>query len=420
MSDSSLARRVMLQVTFSGEDISGAVSRDLSSFCYTDNEEDEADDLQIALNDRDGNWLQKWLDPTISEAASSSNDGSKGLKIAAAIVRRNWKSNGNDEILECGTFELDSVTVSGPPSKVTMKGTSIPYSSSIRQEVKSKSWENVSLSQIAETIAVQGGLAVMFTSKHNPQYSRVEQYQQSDIVFLSFLCHNVGASLKTTNDIIVIFDQEEFEKKDAVRTIKFGKEGGYSKFNLLTNENDRYTSCRVYYTQPDGSVISATAQSETHKADGKNKQCLEVRQNVSSIAEAQALAEKMLRLHNKYEYEATFTFPGDTSLVAGNTVELKDFGAWNGKYVIKQAKHNVTSSGYTTQISLRKALAPASESGETDGGMTDEELDELANRIIRGEFANAPERWDNLAAAGYDEDIQDAAQKRVNEKLGYK
>jgi len=43
-------------------------------------------------------------------------------------------------------------------------------------------------------------------------------------------------------------------------------------------------------------------------------------------------------------------------LLAGNTVELKGWGAWDGKYIIKQAKHTVSKSGYTTQISLRYSM----------------------------------------------------------------
>ncbi len=349
---------------------------------------------------------------------STGNGSGKGLKISAAIVRCNFNSDGADEILDCGQFELDSVDVSGPPNEVTIKGTSIAYSNSMRQVEKSKAWESVTLSQIASEIAENNGMALMFYSALNPSYSRVEQYQQSDISFLSMLCKNAGCSLKVTNNIIVVFNQSEYDQKAAVRTIKYGD--GYTKYRLATNENDTYTSCRVYCTKNDGTVISQTVYVDKHQNSTNDKQCLSVRRNVNSIAEAETLAYKMLRLHNKFEFEASFTFPGDPSLTAGSTVTLEGFGMWDGKYAIKQAKHALSHSGYTTQITLRRALDEAageSAARAASSGTSDSELDDIALAVIRGEWDNGVKRKEKLTAAGYD---YSAVQDRVNQMLGIK
>ncbi len=71
---------------------------------------------------------------------------------------------------------------------------------------------------------------------------------------------------------------------------------------------------------------------------------------------------------------ASFTLPGNTGLVAGVTVKLEDFGGWSGKYIIKQAEHTVSSSGYTTRITLRKVLGDSSggKSGEGQTGSGEE------------------------------------------------
>ena len=171
----------------------------------------------------------------------------------------------------------------------------------------------------------------------------------------------------------------------------------------------------MYYTTSSGAVISATEYSEDYDGDSNKGQCLEVRQKVSSIAEAQSLAHNLLRLHNKYEYTASFTFPGDPSLVAGITVELKDFGAWDGKYLIKQATHSISSSGYTTQVTLRKALK-VSEKAKVGAaaGDTDEQIQELAMQVIRGDWGNGQERYRRLTDAGHD---YDKVQARVNQIL---
>lgn len=371
--------------------------------------------------------VQKVGGTPVATAENTEDEASKGLKIQASIIRKNWNTDGVDERLECGQFELDNINASGPPSTITIKGTSLPYSSTIRQTKKSKSWENYTLSGIANEIADVNGMTCMFLAK-DTSYPRVEQYTISDIAFLQKLCKDAGYSLKITNNNIVIFDQVAYESKATIKTIKHGKEGGYTNYKLSTSANDTYVSCHVYYVNPDGTVIEATAYADGYDEkeksekdtvaqfyDGGKNQCLEIRQKVESVADALTLAKKMLRLHNKYEFTGSFTFPGDPELLAGCTVALEDWGAWDGKYIIKQAKHSVSNSGYTTQISIRKALMSKDEVADAETVAENAKtIDELAREVIRGEWGNGEERRRRLTEAGYD---YAAVQARVNELL---
>ena len=439
MSDRNTARHALAEVYFAGVNISKSLRPYLLSLSYTDNEEDETDDLQIKIEDRDGVWLRKWLDVSVRSAIESTgssvdspgsgytvtaksglnirsgpgtsyskygafaygaevnvqetsggwakisyngktayvsaeylkaNDGGtgssgtgmkadkiKGLSIQAAILRCNWNGDGKDILLDCGQFELDSIQASGPPNTVTIKATSLPYSSTIRQMKKSKAWEGYYLSGIANEMAGAAGMAVIYESGNDPYYDRVEQITQTDITFLQTLCQNAGISLKVSNNILVLFDQADYEQKDAVFTISYGVTG-YTKWRLDTGEAEvKYTSCRVSYTKPSGEVVQGTAYVEDYKSNDDNNQRLEITAAVTNAGEAKALAEKKLRQHNKFELTASFTLPGDPALTAGRTVALRGWGMWSGKYMIKQAKHSVSGSGgYTTQITLRKIL----------------------------------------------------------------
>lgn len=361
MSDKALVRRAKVKVVFSGADISADIAKYLQTLTYTDNESDEADDLQIKLDDREGIWLTKWLNTAIQATAGSGSSGKgtessiKGACIEAAIVRENWNGDGKDLALSCGSFELDSVSASGPPSSITLKSTSLPFKSIMRQTKKSRAWEKIQFSKIAGQIASSNGMKLMYESAQDPLISRAEQVNQSDIAFLQVLCKKYGISLKATAKILVLFDQSEYEAKRSVRTIKRGKSGGYEKYKLSTGEADKqYGACHVQYTDPgSGKVIQYTYKVED--AD-KDSPTLEIRQKVRSVTEAKQLAEKMIRLKNKFEYSAEFTFPGDPTLVAGMTVTLDDWGGFSGKYIINQAKHQLGTSGYTTAIKLRKVL----------------------------------------------------------------
>ncbi len=350
MSDKNLARRASVEIAFNGLDVTKSIQPWLLSLTYTDVEEDESDDLQIELQDRDGSWLQSWLEDAIDLAAGEK------LKINAAIVRKNWTGTGKDELLDCGTFEMDHVKASGPPCTVTMKATALPYSATIRQTLKSKGWESYTLKGIATEMATNAGMTCMYESATNPYYSRVEQVKTSDIHFLQTLCKDAGISLKATNGILVLFDQTTYETADAVKKFTWG-DGQLRAWQFMTGSaGTQYSSCRVRYTTDSGVLYQATAYVEDYEEDSDTNQQLEVVAKVSSNAEALTLATKRLRLHNKFEKTAHLETPGDPSLVAGLTVELVDCGTWSGKYLVEKATHKVNHNGYYTSVDCRRIL----------------------------------------------------------------
>lgn len=351
MSKKDLARRAIAKVVFDGLDITDDIKPYFLSLTYTDKQEDESDDLQLELQDEPAIWLTDWLNQAVDAAAG------RGMAIEAIIVRQNWNGDGKDDILETGTFELDSVVCSGPPSKVIIKGTSLPYTSQVRQTKKTKAWEKYNLSGIVGEIAGENGMSPMFLSEKDPFYNRVEQYEESDIEFLMRLCHDAGCSLKATNKMIVVFDQADYESKEEVRTIKRG-DHKYIKWNLSTATADvKYASCRVSYNDPEtGKSIEGIAYCEDYDSSKKTNQQLEITHKVASVGEAKELAAKYLRLHNKFSRPAKFTIDGDTTLLAGLNIKLEDWGGWDGKYSIMTARHKVDNSGYTTTIDSRRVL----------------------------------------------------------------
>lgn len=246
------------------------------------------------------------------------------------------------------------IAVSALCFTVNIKATSLPFRIPLRQTKKSKSWEAYHLSGIAKEIAKKNGMTYLFESESNPYYDRKEQRKTSDSEFLSRLCKDAGISLKATDGQIVLFGQSKYEKLDPVLTIQ-RLDWKYTKYTLSTGAaNHQYASCRVRSVDPKtGKRIEGLYTDDEEKTE----QRLEITAKVSSIGEAKALAEKQLRLHNKLSRTAKFTLPGDPNLVAELTILLEDWGGWTGKYIIRQAVHSVSaSSGYTTQITLRRCL----------------------------------------------------------------
>lgn len=118
--------------------------------------------------------------------------------VQVVLAQLDWNGSGRYGVLNCGTFEIDSASLAGPPMKTTLSGTSIPYTSTLRMQKKCRSWENTTLQAIGGQIAGEAGLQLMYLCADNPKYAKKEQVQQSDIRFLQTLCHAEGKALKIT------------------------------------------------------------------------------------------------------------------------------------------------------------------------------------------------------------------------------
>lgn len=290
---------------------------------------------------------------TVTETKEETTVGAEAKMVKVSLVQLNWQDTGKRAVLDCGTFEIDSVDLSGPPMKSTIKGTSIPYTSTLRMMRKSRNWEKITLKAIAQQIAGEAGLKLLYESSDNPEYDKKEQVQQSDIRFLQDLCHAEGKALKVTKLSVVIFDKQEYDGKPAVKIITYGSSDIIS-FRLGTTLTDAaYTSCHVCYTNTEKQqTIEYTYTPDSSVGTG---QTLEINERVANTEEAIRLAKKRLREKNAQEFTGSFKMVGDVQLVAGIVVQLKGFQQFDRKYRVTSAKHSLTG-GYTTDIELVQIL----------------------------------------------------------------
>lgn len=224
--------------------------------------------------------------------------------------------------------------------------------STMRLQIKTKAWENVKLSAIANDLAGQNGMQCMYESSYDPLYTRKEQVKKTDLVFLQELCKSAGISLKVTSNTVVLFDAAEYEQKPPVYTVRYG-ESDIIRYSFGTSYTDTaYSSCHVVYEDPQ----TGTKIEGEYKQPGEGSgQVLEVNERVTSAAEAKELAKKRLRQKNKGEVKADFTLVGNVGLVAGLTVQVEGYGLFDGKYIIESATHN-PAGGYTVGLKLRQVL----------------------------------------------------------------
>lgn len=334
------ARRSELVINYNGKDISTDLAKHLTDFTYNDAAAGTIDSIQINLEDRDRKWQGPWS-PT------------EGDKIKAEIKTINWNKPGEVKKLPLGVFEVDSFDLAGPPDTATIKALALPAGSNVRQEKRSKAWENVSLKTIAAEVAKKAKLKLIYEASINPNYERLDQSDVSDMTFLGEQTIKEGIALKVAGGNLVLFDEAQYEKKPSITTLERDKDNILSYSFAWGTANSAYSACEVSYT--DGAK-KKTVKAVYKPPNAPSGPVLKINERVDSQAEALRKAKNSLRNKNKEAGKASFTLMGDVRIATGVTLNIKGFGRFDGKYIIESCSHVINGSGYVTTIDIRKVL----------------------------------------------------------------
>lgn len=353
--------RLKLLFTPSGKDVTEDILPDLLSFSYSDKETDEADEISITLKDETGKWAANWKP--------------KGGELVAAYIYEGSIEKEKSKLF-CGKFYVDSQRVSGSPRTFEIRAVSIPLNKPIRRKIKSRAWEKSDLKKIADKIAKEGNLKLLFDAQENPSYDRQDQQRESDLKFLGRLCQEAGLSIKVTDEQLVIFDQSAYEGKKPVKTFTLG-ESPILSWDFEAAQSETYKSVTVSYRNPavkkkdsaggysldiHGHLITSKKKTSnpavmtytyTDPLADENGQEYSMKKRAASVDDAKRLARAKLRELNKRSVTGNMTIIGDTSIVAGVVITCKGFGSFDGNFIVEQATHAI-SPGYTTALSLRR------------------------------------------------------------------
>lgn len=317
-------RHAYPSVIYNGKNISEYVDKYLESFQYTDPASGESDSLSLTL----GNWDQIWLSGWFPD---------KGATVAANVQASNWNKQGDLLKLACGTFTLDDISFSGIPDAINMGAVSAPADNAFKGTERTKTWEDVTVKQIASDIARRYGLTLVYDA--DPiKIATVEQSGEADSAFLEKICKDYGISLKVYSHKLVLFDREKYKAKPAVATIDKGEMLNYT-FN--TTLAGTYTGGELTFTTSKGQEIKATV--------GAGPRILKANVSASTTAEAKLKLIAAVEEANHSETRLSFSTIGSPSLVAGQCINITGLGIADGKYYIDKATHNV-GAAYTTDF----------------------------------------------------------------------
>ena len=333
------ARRVTIKCLYDSQDISQDIAAFLKGFSITEVLGGQADEAEISLHDREELWMGDWL-PEL------------GSTMDITLQVSDWEGEGDTKELPFGKFDVDEISLSGAPNEAKIKLISIPQGQEGLNTVKkTRAWEKVKLSQIAKDVATGAEIELYYDTEEDPVLERAEQSEQTDLSFLQKLCKDAGLSLKVSDGKIVIFDVSKYEKAEPVLEIVKG-DAALKSFECRQTIHDIYKACHVKYKHSKKDEFIEYTFKDPKREKG---QTLEINEKVESVEEAEKLAKKKLHEKNLEEVSVSLTMLGNFALLASNTVTLKGFHSFDGKYIIKKSSHDV-GSGYTTKVDLRRVI----------------------------------------------------------------
>lgn len=200
-------RRAYVDLIYNGTAATAEISGFVTDISYTDPASGEADSLDITLQDRDRRWTGAWIPVA-------------GDTLAATIRALNCQYSGDNRILPCGFFIVDSFSFSGWPVSGSISAISTPLDSSFTTTQRTKTWENVTIKEIGTEIAGRAGIALAWDVEGDPfTIKSVEQSEQTDCEFYMNLCNTYGLAMKVYAQKIVVYDREAYKKKGAAAVL---------------------------------------------------------------------------------------------------------------------------------------------------------------------------------------------------------
>lgn len=329
------ARSASVRVIYDNTNITEDVSVRNISFVYTDNAADALDDIELELEDTDLRFMGDWFPK-------------KGAKVQCYIDTENWKKEGENISLYCGSFELDEVECSFNPHKIKLKGVSTPLSSGIKKTKRTRSWEGVTLKEIAAQIAKENGLKFYYHSNLIMAPYRFDQREESDLRFLKRVFDTYAHSVKISEETLIIYYEEDYSPN--VPSITYTP-ANISSANFKAKTDDTYSAVRVRYSNPKN---KKTESFEVVAGDNTSGQELNINARAESPADAEMQARAALKNKNKKEITVNISCMGNPALRASFGVVCEGFGYFDGKYFADKVVHSVSGSGYTCSLEGHK------------------------------------------------------------------
>lgn len=319
----------VIVIRYQDKNVTADFSPVLKSVSFRDYLEGRASSVELQLSNEKGFFFGDWY-PEIEDKISL-RIGYEGL-----------------EMMDCGTFWVDEIKLTGSRSgdECTISAMSIKPGA-LHAPKKRINHPSRPLRDFASQLA--GELGLKAAGDLDGTWSGVQQ-NETDVELCCRIARETGCLLKVEGDLLVFTKlysvQKQKEEPEKVLEIPRGNILGYDLSNKAAG---RISKCTVKWRD----VRNKKEYSGSYDAGIKGGGSTLLWEEVDSDSAADQKAKDYITDRNKKGEEFSMSLMGDVRLKAGICVRPKGFGKFDKGYYIAEAVHSVSSSGYTTNITLR-------------------------------------------------------------------
>lgn len=322
-------RKSSLILFYNGMNASGSFGTE--AFTYVDTASEEADTLSVTTN----NQSKKWLEGFFPE---------DGDYVDAQILVENWDREGDNRSLFCGKFEVDGFSASAFPETASISGITMPIRSDFNVTAKNRTFHKATVKTILSDICAEAGIELVYESEDHT-VEEIEQSRQTDMNFALSICKKHNLAMKLYNSKLVVYDQTEYEKKEAAYAVDRSE---MQKYSFQQGKSRLYDSVEIQYADPDS---DETLTYSYTVPGGSGKRTLYINEQADSYRDAEIKAKSRLLESIRGAVELSFRVRGDTRHIAARNINITGLGRADGKYFIDKVTHSKNAAGtYTCDI----------------------------------------------------------------------
>lgn len=351
--DQDIQRRPAYSLSVGGINITDLVNQRLISLNLTDNRGFEADTLDLALDDSDGELeLPR-----------------KGAKLRVAI---GWTDTGT---VDKGSYVVDEVEHSGAPDQLTIRARSADLREGLTTK-RDQSWHDTTLGQVVNDIAARSALQpAVSSSLASVPIEHLDQTNESDANLLSRLAewHGATATVKDDRLLFITAGSGKTASGKPLPAISITRQDG-DRHRFAVADREAYTAVRAFYfdvrqakrgeVQVNDQAAKTLRERPTKPTDNQDPPDPSVSDtgNTKTLRHTYATKDSALRAAHAawarlQRGVATLTFtlaegrpdlmPELPARVSGIKPQI-DAIDWT----LTKVMHSLTDSGYTTQVEL--------------------------------------------------------------------
>jgi phage protein D len=325
------------QITLDGRDLTSKIAPRLISLSLSESRSDEADTLDITLDD---------------------SEGLLAIPARGAVLRVafGWSDTG---IVDKGSFTVDEVEHSGAPDILTIRARSASMTKEMGERIE-RSWHGETIGAIVRKIAGKHGLKpAIADALAKIAIAHIDQTHESDMSFLTRLAKRYDAvmNVKDTHLLFMPIGHGTTAKGTKLESIELTrKDGDQHRYHIAEREN--YAGVRAHYHG------TGRKKRESVVVGGENNHNIKVLpETYATEADARAAATAEFNRTKRSQATMDYTLAlGRPDLYPEIPVYLNGFkpDIDAQSWLAKKVKHTIGDGGYTTALELETRDDPTS------------------------------------------------------------